>query len=105
MPIMAAKGRLPDKAPQVTLDEANTRQARINATVEITTVAKLLPCGGRNVFRSSGKTTNVLADRVTVQASFNTLADSSTMAPSLAADSMTASRMVMLLTRSSPVMG
>jgi hypothetical protein len=52
---MAAKGRLPDKAPQVTLDGANKRQARIRASVEMTTVTKLLACGKKNVCRSCGK--------------------------------------------------
>ena len=40
--MMAANGRLPDKAPQVTLDGANKRHARISASVEMTTVTKLL---------------------------------------------------------------
>src|ERR1700733_2989124 len=54
--IMAAKGRLPDKAPQVRLDGANKRHTRISANVEMTTVTKLLAGGTRNTGRSCAKT-------------------------------------------------
>ena len=53
--MMAAKGRLPDKAPQLTLDGANMRHATISASVEMTTVTKLLACGIGNMCRSCGK--------------------------------------------------
>ena len=56
MAMMAANGRLPDNAPQVTLDGANNRQTRIRASVEMTTVTKLLACGTGNMCRSCGKT-------------------------------------------------
>ena len=56
MAMIAANGRLPDKAPQVTLEGANKRQARIKASVEMTTVTKLLACGTGNMCRSCGKT-------------------------------------------------
>jgi hypothetical protein len=56
MAMMAAKGRLPDKAPQLTLDGANNRHARMSAAVEATTVTKLLARGKRRMYRDSGKT-------------------------------------------------
>src|SRR5215831_17393776 len=56
MAMIAAKGRLPDKAPQVTLEGANKRHTRIRASVEMTTVTKLLACGTANMCRSCGKT-------------------------------------------------
>src|SRR6516165_4656996 len=56
MAMIAANGRLPDRAPQVTLEGANKRQARISASVEMTTVTKLLACGTGNMCRSCGKT-------------------------------------------------
>src|SRR3984885_6572093 len=55
--IMAAKGRLPDKAPQVRLDGANKRHTRISANVEMTTVTKLLAGGRINTCRGCGKAT------------------------------------------------
>jgi hypothetical protein len=55
MAMMAAKGRLPDKAPQLTLDGANKRQARMRAAVEATIVRKLLARGKRKTYRASGK--------------------------------------------------
>src|SRR6516165_9968287 len=58
--MIAANGRLPDKAPHVTLDGANKRHARISASVEMTTVTKLLACGRGNMCRSCGKTIVVL---------------------------------------------
>ena len=55
--MMAAKGRLPDKAPQLTLEGANMRtHTTISASVEITTVTKFLACGIGNMCRSWGKT-------------------------------------------------
>jgi hypothetical protein len=54
--MIAAKGRLPDNAPQVTLEGANNRHTRIRASVEMTTVTKLLACGTGNMCRSCGKT-------------------------------------------------
>ena len=56
MAMMAAKGRLPDNAPQLTLDGANNRHARMSAAVEATTVTKLLARGKREMYRRSGKT-------------------------------------------------
>src|SRR5262249_1882309 len=56
MAMIAANGRLPDKAPQDTLEGANKRQARIRASVEMTTVTKLLACGTGNMCRSCGNT-------------------------------------------------
>ena len=53
--MMAAKGRLPDKAPQVTLDGANKRHARISTSVEMTTVTKLLAHGTGTICRSCGR--------------------------------------------------
>ena len=60
MAMMAAKGRLPDKAPQLTLDGANNRHTRMSAAVEATTVTKLLARGKRKMYRDSGKTFAVL---------------------------------------------
>src|SRR6516225_5481661 len=54
MAMIAAKGRLPDKAPQLTLDGANNRQARTSTAVEMTTVKKLFARGKRK--SRSGKT-------------------------------------------------
>jgi hypothetical protein len=58
--MMAAKGRLPDKAPQLRLDGANKRHATISASVEMTTVTKLLARGTGNMCRNWGKTIVVL---------------------------------------------
>jgi hypothetical protein len=52
---MAAKGRLPDKAPQLTLEGANNRHARMSAAVDATIVRKLLARGKREIYRASGK--------------------------------------------------
>src|SRR5262245_38322562 len=56
MAMIAANGRLPDRAPQVRLEGANKRQARIRARVEMTMVTKLLACGTGNMCRSCGRT-------------------------------------------------
>src|SRR5262249_26365518 len=60
MATIAAKGRLPDKAPQVTLDGANNRHATMSAAVEMTTVMKLLARAKGKAFRRLGKTAAVL---------------------------------------------
>ena len=43
--MMAAKGRLPESAPQDMLDGANTRQTTMSTSVDRTTVTKLLASG------------------------------------------------------------
>src|SRR5215469_7395451 len=55
MAMIAAKGRLPERAPQDRLDGANNRQARMSTAVEMTTVKKLF-ARGRRKSRASGKT-------------------------------------------------
>ena len=61
MAMIAAKGRLPDKAPKVTLDGANNRHATMSAAVETATVKKLLARGKREKYRGSGKAVAALA--------------------------------------------
>ena len=65
MAMIAAKGRLPDKAPQLTLDGANNRQARMSATVEMMTVRKLLARGKNDMSRDAGKTIAVSGEWLT----------------------------------------
>ncbi len=59
--MIAAKGRLPDNAPHVTLDGANKRHATMSASVEMTTVAKLLARGTGKRCRSCGNTIVLLS--------------------------------------------
>ena len=66
--MIAAKGRLPDRAPQDMLDGAKMRPTTINANVEATTVKKLFASGSENIFLSC--CVMVLVDDVAVFISF-----------------------------------
>src|SRR5689334_12336318 len=60
MAMIAAKGRLPDRAPQVTLEGASSRQARISAAVETAIVRKLLARGTAKRWRRAGNAVALL---------------------------------------------
>ena len=60
MAMIAAKGRLPESAPQDMLEGANNKQMMMSTSVDTTTVTKLRANGKMNRLLSEGKLENGL---------------------------------------------